>query len=260
LQRGDCLAWASFPEVWSWEAKFEDVPVWLVGSNWAFTGQCAVWKTGLILDLAAALGLVIVTATVCEWARRRRWRYSLRSALGVFVLISVALGWWLGTRDGCNREIRAVAGLRAKGCEITRSCNAPVWLRMLVGASYLSSFTHVASIHTTFHDPDREDNALTLSQIDDDDVECLREVRHLRHLYLNGTAITDDGLRHIGRLTELEGLSLIESTQITDAGLEQLKGLNRLQLLDLEGTQITDEAVVDFKQGNRSHAGEQGRG
>jgi hypothetical protein len=51
-----------------------------------------------------------------------------------------------------------------------------------------------------------------------------------------------------GRTAELEGLSLTESTQITDAGLEQLKGLSRLQLLDLEGTQITDEAVGDFKQ------------
>ena len=34
---------------------------------------------------------------------------------------------------------------------------------------------------------------------------------------------------------------LLENTQITDAGLENLKGLTQLQQLDLKGTKVTDD-------------------
>ena len=66
-------------------------------------------------------------------------------------------------------------------------------------------------------------------------------------LSLSNTQVTDVGLRHLTRLTNLEEL-YIANTQISDTGLEHLKGLTNLGLLDLYGTQVTDEGVQKFKQ------------
>ena len=39
----------------------------------------------------------------------------------------------------------------------------------------------------------------------------------------------------------------LDGTQVTDAGLEHLKGLSRLQELYLDGTQVTDAGLEHLK-------------
>ena len=56
--------------------------------------------------------------------------------------------------------------------------------------------------------------------------------------------ITDDGLEHIKGLTALRKLNL-ESTKITDGGLEQLKGMHFLTWLNLCSTEITDAGLLN---------------
>ena len=66
-------------------------------------------------------------------------------------------------------------------------------------------------------------------------------------LYLRGTRITDDGLKNLSGLTNLEKLDLAE-TDITDAGLRHLMGLSSLKNLDLTGTRVTAEGVAMLKR------------
>jgi hypothetical protein len=40
----------------------------------------------------------------------------------------------------------------------------------------------------------------------------------------------------------------LNGTKVTDAGLEDLKGLSHLELLTLEGTQVTGAGVRDLKK------------
>lgn len=54
-------------------------------------------------------------------------------------------------------------------------------------------------------------------------------------LSFSNTTVTDVGLEHIKGLTKLNTLDL-NNTQVTDAGLEYLKGLTQLEDLDLENT------------------------
>ena len=64
---------------------------------------------------------------------------------------------------------------------------------------------------------------------------------NLETLSLVNTQITDAGLQHLKGLTKLRELRLY--TQITDAGLEHLEGLTNLESLFLGGTHLTDEGV-----------------
>lgn len=59
---------------------------------------------------------------------------------------------------------------------------------------------------------------------------------------LSRTKVTDEGLKHIGKLARLTHLNL-SRTQITDKGLEHLSGLRSLQHLNLYGTGVSNAAL-----------------
>ena len=81
----------------------------------------------------------------------------------------------------------------------------------------------------------------------------LRGLKNLQSLYLSGTEITDDGLKHLSDLTDLQVLSL-SNTRITDDGLNHLRGLKNLHYLSLslrttrvthDGVKMLEDAVPD---------------
>lgn len=106
-------------------------------------------------------------------------------------------------------------------------------------------------------------------EIDDKAVADLCTQKGLVQLNLQGVDLTDDGLKHIGSLTELRKLSLSD-TLVTPKGLsilrnlpllenlnlsriplgervnEPLQPLKNLYSLDLTGTQLTDKAVMNL--------------
>src|SRR5438477_11007383 len=60
---------------------------------------------------------------------------------------------------------------------------------------------------------------------------------------LHGTRITDAGLEHLKGLNKLQVLNLY-NTKITDAGLAHLEGLTSLTTLLLNNTPVTDAGLV----------------
>jgi len=77
-------------------------------------------------------------------------------------------------------------------------------------------------------------------QVKVDNNKAVVEVR------LGGRQVTDAGLEHLKGLTELQVLNLYV-TSITDAGLEHLKGLTNLRSLDLYDTNVTDAGLEHLK-------------
>ena len=69
---------------------------------------------------------------------------------------------------------------------------------------------------------------------------------HVVRLEISGTEVTDAGLENIKGLTRLETLE-VSCSQITDAGLEHLKGLAELEWLCLADTQVTDVGLRHLK-------------
>lgn len=90
--------------------------------------------------------------------------------------------------------------------------------------------------------------SLQATSATDADLAMLRELKHLKRLYLGyGTRTTDAGLAHLGKIPTLEVLQLPE-TAVTDAGLAHLKPLTRLQKLGLLNCKrITDAGLVHLR-------------
>ena len=65
-------------------------------------------------------------------------------------------------------------------------------------------------------------------------------------VYLTNTQVTDAGLEHLKGLTAIQLLAL-KNTQVTDAGLEHIKSLTAMQTLGLSGTQVTDAGLEHIK-------------
>ena len=63
----------------------------------------------------------------------------------------------------------------------------------------------------------------------------------------HASGVTDAGLVHLKGLARLEKLDLT-NTQITDAGLVHLKGLTKLQRLNFWDTQVTYEGVKKLQK------------
>jgi Leucine-rich repeat (LRR) protein len=59
--------------------------------------------------------------------------------------------------------------------------------------------------------------------------------------------VTDVGLEHLKGLTNLQSL-ILEGTKVTDVGLEHLKGLPRLRWLDLADTKVSQRGVKKLQQ------------
>jgi hypothetical protein len=82
---------------------------------------------------------------------------------------------------------------------------------------------------------------------------CLRNVLgddffvSVKDVWLNSTEVTDAGLEHLKGLCELQELFL-DGTHVTGAGLEHLKGLSQLWGLYLGGTHVTDAGLKHLKR------------
>jgi RNA polymerase sigma factor (sigma-70 family) len=68
----------------------------------------------------------------------------------------------------------------------------------------------------------------------------------LQHLQIDSTSVTDDGLDHLKGLTELRTL-VLGQTQIDDNGLTRLSGMTHLADLGLYNSRVTDAGLAQLK-------------
>jgi hypothetical protein len=70
--------------------------------------------------------------------------------------------------------------------------------------------------------------------------------RHVRSVCLLDRKVTDSDLRHLKGMSRLEDLNLFR-TQVTDVGMEHLRELSQLRALVLSYTQVGDNGLVYLK-------------
>jgi internalin A len=99
------------------------------------------------------------------------------------------------------------------------------------GLSVLRNFPHLKSLFVGH-------NAL-----DENMLSGLESLHEVTELHLDQAGIGDVALVHVGRMEALEDLRLGDNKKITDAGIVHLKGLRKLNNLDISGTSVTKQCV-----------------
>lgn len=88
---------------------------------------------------------------------------------------------------------------------------------------------------------------LASTAIDDEALELVSEMRALRRLYLQNTAITGPALGHLRGLTNLEYLNLF-GTGVDNKSLHHLGAVESLRTLYLWQTNVTEEGVEHLRE------------
>ena len=122
--------------------------------------------------------------------------------------------------DGVLKQLRPLTNLRELRLHDTK----------IPGAT-LVGFPHLKSLDLSY---DRF--------FDDRGMPAFDSMHELTQLYLHGTSITDEGLKHLAGLTNLTELDLAD-VSISDQGLAYLAGLTKLRRLNLEGATVTDAGL-----------------
>jgi beta-lactamase regulating signal transducer with metallopeptidase domain/5-hydroxyisourate hydrolase-like protein (transthyretin family) len=104
------------------------------------------------------------------------------------------------------------------------------------GVKHLAGRTKLQHIH------------ITNSQIGDGALEVFARLPDLKHLALEGSAFSDEGLRHLEGMKQLRTLWIgMNRKPITDAGVRHLAGLTILERLGLQGASLSDEGIAALK-------------
>ena len=209
-------------------------------------------------------------------AKRRLWRFSLKTLLVLVMLFCIWFGTW---SNSANRQRRAVKAIELSGgtfnYDYQQQPNSsgvhaafryqvqppgPRWLRWILGDDY---FITPVSLNLLEQSGIKDDCLAQLDalphlegamfykvQFGDRDVAHLKYLRNLKSLTFNeGTLSGPDGPRKfdfLKQLTKLESLSLIDS-QFGDSDAGYLEGMPDLKTLFLYKSAIGDKGLAHLQ-------------
>jgi hypothetical protein len=161
-----------------------------------------------------------------------RWKRLLQLRLATLLLVITICCAVLGFRQGYIvpyvRQDAAVERIIDAGGAINYAPASPEWLGPVVGQDIYHRAVWVDLEHR---------------RVDDELLTAFHDTPYVTNLYLAANPITDDGLRHVAHLQNLERLSLWR-TGVTDEGLKRLVGMKKLIGLDLHVTAVSDEGLA----------------
>ena len=185
---------------------------------------------------------------------RRRWvAFSVRGILALVLAIGLWLGWVVNAAR--NKRI-AVVAIEAYGGfvyydhefvggKLTPGTEpwGPRWLHRWLGDDYFQDVAEVSLVYG--HRPGGA--RVEVSRTTDDVVVHLRAFPRLKRLLLHKTQATDAAMEHVGRLAKLEGLWMWDAA-VTDEGVARLEGLRHLKDIHVSNAKITDASLRTLAQ------------
>ena len=155
----------------------------------------------------------------------RQWwrRTGVRPAM-VLLVLATLVGGGLYQRHAMQRAV--IRQIYALGGSVRTAPIAPTWVPNWIRPHIFGLRTNVKTIN------------FNGKPITDNDLKLLKGLTNLEGLALMDTRVTDAGLEHIRHLTNLQWLN-IGGTRVTDAGLVHLKGLAKLHNIQAKGTSVT---------------------
>jgi hypothetical protein len=178
-------------------------------------------------------------------------QFSLRTLLGLTLLAGLLLSFWVALVQPYRSEAKIIARLREDGAVVTTRAHGPAWWAKIAGDDFVQRIVQIEADGSKTDDADlallADLNQLRFlmlgerCQISDSGLGGLQGAENLVDIMIANPAITDDGLRKLGRLKQLDHL-YVESP-FTDEGVKELGGLANLQVLGLASPHLTDAAL-----------------
>ena len=106
------------------------------------------------------------------------------------------------------------------------------WIRRLGGKVELDGAGRIVAVN------------LSRSWVNDTEILRLAALPALERLDLSHTRISDEGLLHLRPARQIRDLNLLYAEQITDLGLNAVKGWTKLKRLNVRGTRISDPTLA----------------
>jgi Leucine rich repeat len=195
--------------------------------------------------------------------RPRPWwsflRFSLRSLIVMVLIGGVGMGWVVHEAHVQRDAVRAIQ--KAGGAVwydwqwedgVPNPKGTLVWPKWLVDSLGVDYFGHVVGVG--MHERPSDELLVhvgRLRRLESLDLDAsIRRLPPHRPPSPGEPAVTDAGLVHLKGLSRLERLDL-SGTDITDAGLIHLQGLTRLERLNLSETAITCAGLSSLRSMNR---------
>lgn len=183
--------------------------------------------------------------------KRRFFQFGLRTLLVATTLFSVWLGLYV---HRVRRQQAAVAAIRDYGgwvhydfqeapagsrkFDVKVAPNLPVWLVNALGEDFFYDVLEVNLVYS-YDSGQREDNI----NVSGDVLENLVALPEVRQLLIYKGQATDEGLKHAGRLKNLERILMWDASEVTDAGIAHLGALKQLKAIHLTNSRITDDSL-----------------
>ena len=187
------------------------------------------WPVLIAIAAVAVVMLLMLLWFVIALVFRWRFQFSIRSLLALVIVVAIPFSWLAVEMKQANSQPRMVTEIERMGGMVEndllyfsamtsqhREPPEPRWIRRLLGDDFF-----------------RE--VIVLGKMDDEKFLKVSEVsgiESIQRLWLGVSKITDAGSVGFRRWTGLRELNLPD-TGITDAGLENLRGLRELRFLYL---------------------------
>jgi hypothetical protein len=182
----------------------------------------------------------------------RPWaRMSLRVMVLIVLIVAVLMSWHVNT---AREQREAIDAVREYGGSVHFDYEfvgdnlipgqtpwGPRWLRDILGDEYFRSVRQVSL--------DYDDSTGKLInnrnvKACDDLLKKIFKLPGLNKLHMKKTQATDEGLRHIGRMSNLEELHIWYARSVTDAGVSHLARLRNLKRVDINFSSLTDDSLA----------------
>ena len=122
-----------------------------------------------------------------------------------------------------------------------RNPPAPRWLRGLLGDAFFQEVRQVSLVYDNSSGK-RFENANVSAC--DDVLARVSRLPGLKVLLLKETQATDEGLKHIGKMSSLEELFIWDARSVTDAGVSHLARLENLKNIHISQSNLTDDSLA----------------
>ncbi len=164
---------------------------------------------------------------------RCRWfQFRLRTLLIAVLVLSLPLSWFAVRLERTRKQREAIAAIRRLEGRVHYETISSA-PEWARDVLGVHSFLDIAVVSPT-------------AAFGDDEAKCLKDLPGLRGLQLQDVQITDAGLENLRGLTHLWKLYL-NKMEITGTGLKHLKELPELRMLVFVGTPVTDSGLQHLR-------------